>query len=293
MEKKNGQTVKIIFSVYLAVTLVLLCFGYGVEKPAVRSSEFPFTVTYLYQGKTETITDVFVAEYSPRAQYLGDHSVSWYGYVKDRDRLEYNFYRIGEDNGYAFSINLNLEPGFLMGDPAYAGTQCIPTGAIHTQDGENDIVITDPEEMEKLGFSVISWEYPQPIENTFSFGGFSLSSEATIYTTVIALVSLLMCMILVRKEPDLMYSLTDKFSAVLNFLMAIVVFPFVFMLSVLSEIVADVTVAQQFLYLAPAITVMGIAASVVLRRSGKGKFSLPVQFLGPAVVALVLLAESI
>ena len=288
MNKKNVKTVKLIFAVYLAVTLALLCFGYAVQAPATAQQEFPFTVTYSFDGETRTISDLYVAEYTPGPMYLEDDGVAWFGYVKDRNRLEADYYNVGEADGYSFSINLNLEPGFLMGDPRYADAQCVPTALAIGMVGEEEIRITDPAELEELGISIVSWEYPHPIENTFSFGGFSLSSEAAVLTAAIAILALLACMILVRKDRELVYGLVDKCSIVLNFLVAIFVFPFILAFSVLSEIVADVSVVQQMLYLSPALTVLGLAASLVLRRMGYGKRSLVAQLIGPVILAILL-----
>jgi hypothetical protein len=290
MKAKNIRRAKIILVLYLIATLALLLLGYSVQKPKVARQEFPFSITYSYQGKTETISDVYVGEYVRRAKYLADDSLAWRGYIQDHNRLESDFYRIGEHNGQAFSINLNMVPEYLMGDPKYADSVCQPSGVCHSFDGTNDITVTDPEELAQLGLSIVSWEYPEPIENTFSFGGISLSSEATIYTAAIAVAALLACMILVKKDREIMYRKMDKFSVALNFLIAIVAFPFIFMVSALSEIVADTSVWQQALYLTPALTVLGIAASVVLRRCGYGKGSLFIQFLGPILFAVTLLA---
>jgi hypothetical protein len=290
MKAKNIRRAKIILVLYLIATLALLLLGYSVQKPKVARQEFPFTITYSYQRKTETISDVYVGEYVRRAKYLEDDSLAWRGYIQNHNRLESDFYRIGEHDGQAFSINLNMIPEYLMGDPEYADSVCQPAGVCHSFDGTNDITVTDPEELAQLGLSIVSWEYPEPIENTFSFGGISLSSEATIYTAAIAVAALLACMILVKKDREIMYRKMDKVSVALNFLIAIVAFPFIFMVSALSEIVADTSVWQQALYLTPALTVLGIAASVVLRRCGYGKGSLFIQFLGPILFAVTLLA---
>ena len=293
MNRNNLKKAKIILAVYLIATLALLFLGYSVQKPKIAQQEFPFAITYSYQGETKTISDVYVGEYVRRAKYLGDDNLVWYGYIKDHNRLESDFYRIGELDGQAYSINLNMEPGYLMGDPKYADSLCQPSGVYHGFDGTNDITVTDPAELAQLGLSVVSWEYPEPIENAFSFGGISLSSEATIYTAAIAIAALLAWMILIKKDKEIVYSRMDKVSVVLNFLLAIVVFPFVFMVSVLSEIVADASVWQQILYITPALTVLGIGASVVLRRCGYGKSSLLVQFMGPILFAIELLAVSL
>ena len=289
MNTKNLKKAKIIFVIYLIATLALLFLGYSVQKPKVAQQEFPFTITYSYQGETQTISDVYIGEYVRSAKYLGDDSLAWYGYIKDHNRLESDFYRIGEINGQAFSINLNIEPGYLMGDPKFAGSVCQPTGVCHSFDGTNEITVTDPAELEKLGFSIVNWEYPKPIENAFSFGGISLSSEATIYTAVIAVLALLACMILIKKDKEMKYGNLDKVSVVLNFLIAIVAFPFILMLSLLSEIVADTSIWQQFLYVTPALTVLGIGASVALRRLGCKRTGFGIQFAGPVIFALLIL----
>lgn len=293
MNIRNLKKAKIILIVYLIAMLALLFLGYSVQKPKVMQQEFPFTITYSYQGEAKTISDVYVGEYARTAKYLGDDSVVWYGYIKDRNRLESDFYRVAEGDGQAFSINLNMEPGYLMGDPRYACAECQPSGVYHSLDGTNDITVTDPAELALLGLSIVSWEYPEPIENAFSFGGISLSSEATMYTTIIAIAALLTCMILIKKDKEIVHSKMDKVSVVLNFLIAIVAFPFILMISVLSEIVADTSVWQQILYLTPALTVLGIAASVATRRCGYGKRSFLIQFMGPILFAIELLFVSL
>ena len=179
-----------------------------------------------------------------------------------------------------------------MGDPKFAGSVCQPTGVCHSFDGTNEITVTDPAELEKLGFSIVNWEYPKPIENAFSFGGISLSSEATIYTAVIAVLALLACMILIKKDKELTYGTLDKISILLNILVIVIGFPFILIVSSLSEILAEVSSIQQLLYFSPALTVIGIAASVTLRRMGHKNLGFLIQFAGPAVFALSILIEN-
>ena len=96
-----------------------------------------------------------------------------------------------------------------------------------------------------------------------------------------------------KKDKEIAYRTIDKVSIVLNFLIAIVAFPFIFMVSVLSEIVADTSVWQQILYVTPALTVLGVAASVTLRRCGHRKHSLFIQFMGPILFAIEFLIVSL
>ena len=285
MKRQIPRAAWIILALHLSATALLLCFGYGIQKPAVQKQEFPFTITYTYQGQQQTISEVYVAEYSPFAKYLGDRPLAWFGYRLDQDRLESDFIRIAQNDTHAFSIDLNLEPGWLMGDQADA--DCAPSGlAIRLEDGTR---ITDPEALEDLGFRLEGWTYPQPIENRFSFGGFSLSSEAVLYTSAIAIVSLVLCLIFVKKDRQQMGGALNKLGIALELLVIAVAFPFMLILSTLSEILGDTSALQQLLYLTPAMTVTGVGASMVLRRRGYALPGLLMLLIGPVLFALAVL----
>ena len=284
MKKKNRLKAWLILAIYIAATCALVFGCYSVQKPAVERQEFPFTLTYSYQGKTQTISDVYVAEYVRAAKYIGDDAISWFGYAKDKDRLEADFYRVDD----SFSINLNIEPGYVMGDPRYAGTVCKPSGAYHSEDA----VVTDQKELEKMGLVILGWEYPYPMENSFAFGGISLSSEAVMLTSAIAVAALLATMVMIRKERRSKYGGINKISIAMNFLVIFIVFPFIFIISAMSEILSDASALQQLFYLAPALTAAGVAGSVALRRMGRKYMSFFIQFAGPIVFGLILLLEN-
>ena len=293
MKQKNQLKARIIFGLYLVATCALLLLGYGVQKPAVAQQEFPFTITYSYQGKTETVSKIYVVEHIRSAKNIGDNSLHWFGYIKDHDRLQTDYFHLIEAENQTFSVNLNMVPGYLMGDPNYAGSVSQPAAVCHSFDGTNDIEVTDPAELEALGFSMVSWDYPEPITNSFSFGGISLSSEGTVYSAALAVIALLTSLVLIKKDQSLPRCKLNTVSIILNFLVALVVFPFILIIGILSEIVADASALQQLLYLAPALTALGVAASVTLRRTGRNLGSFFVQFAGPALFGLILLFEII
>ena len=116
MNRKIPRTAWVILALYLTATALLLLIGYGAQKPAVQMREFPFSITYTYKGEQQTISGMFVAEFSPSARYLGDSPLGWFGYIQDHDMLSPDYIHIGEDETHILSINLNLEPGWLMGD---------------------------------------------------------------------------------------------------------------------------------------------------------------------------------
>ena len=293
MKRNNQLKARIIFGIYVIATFALLLLGYSVRKPAVAEQEFPYTITYSLDGRTETISDVFVAEYVRAEKYIGDDAIHWFGYIKDHDRLEYNYYTIAENDGLSYSINLNMEPGYLMGDPNYADPASSPELVILSFDGTNEIRIDDSAEMKEMGFFLISYEYPEPIENSFGFGGISMSSQAVILTSAIAVVALLACMIAIKKDKELTYIVADKFGILLNFMVMIVGFPFIFISCCLMEIVSDASFLYQVLYITPALTAIGVAISLTARRTGHKWLSFLVQFAGPVVFGFILLLENI
>jgi hypothetical protein len=176
-----------------------------------------------------------------------------------------------------------------MGDQAYAGSTCVPTGlAIRRSDGTR---ITDPAQLDALSFRLDGWAYPAPIENRFSFGGISMSSESVLFTSAIAIVALLLCLICVKRDREQTVKPADKIGVVINLLVAAVAFPFILIVSAFSEILGETSVMQQLLYLTPALTVAGLSASVVLRRRGYSPASFLIQFVGPVLFLLTVLIE--
>lgn len=292
MKKTNLRIPLIILAVYLMAACALLGFGYRSETAAVMDGEFPFSVTYEYLGRTETIEGVFVCRGLSGAKDFGESNLSWDGYVKDHPDAQRDFYRIAEAENAAISIDLNLDPGYLMGakeSPA-AGQ---PTGCCLSWENGEEIRTEDPAELEALGFRLVSWEYPDPIENSFRCGGIRLSGQGAAYLAGLTLAALLACLVLVRRESQQKRNLTEKLTIGLNFLTGLVFFPIVLVLALLNEIAPGSDWVNLTVYLLPSVTLAGIAASVVLRRTGHRKPGLWVQLAGPLLLALVLAADTL
>ena len=68
MKRQIPRAAWIILALHLSATALLLCFGYGILKPAVQKQEFPFTITYTYQGQQNTFSGAYVAEHTLPAQ---------------------------------------------------------------------------------------------------------------------------------------------------------------------------------------------------------------------------------
>ena len=75
MYAKNLKKAKIILVVYLIATLALLFLGYSVQMPRVAQQEFPFTITYSYQGETQNISDIYVYIHDENGSEVYKHAV--------------------------------------------------------------------------------------------------------------------------------------------------------------------------------------------------------------------------
>ncbi|MBR5539187.1 MAG: hypothetical protein IKU61_04740, partial [Clostridia bacterium] len=107
---------------------------------------------------------------------------------------------------------------------------------------------------------------------------------------LVGILALIATLIFVRKDKDLTRKPIDIVSIVFNFLIGITMIPLSTTWALLLDALADNenVLTQIFLFL-PVTTVLSIAYSVALRRKGYKKSSLLVQFITPAIFAVVVL----
>ena len=278
-------------SIILLSAIAVMClFGVLdaiVREPVIREGEFPFSITYEVNGKTETIEDVCVCTYAGVGGYADPKTRYYHEKIVDSQDMEvpgdYVIYK--DDNGYIILVTC-LYADYLMGDPSDMRyrTECEPYLAYETVQRDE---YEEGLELSVHGAKIISWDYPEPIKNSFKFSYMTvLSGRSVIPMTLIALLATLASIIFVKKEQDLRYTLVDKISIVCNFLIVIFAVPFFTIAGVLMDIVgvAEELLGQMF-YLSSAMITLGIAASICLRRKGYRKSGLLVQFIALAVYA--------
>ena len=108
---------------------------------------------------------------------------------------------------------------------------------------------------------------------------------------LIALLALIATIIFVKKEKGLKYKAIDVISTILNCIIGSVYIGIVTVLALLIDIEGGgPELYYQAFYFIPALSMLCIVASVALRRKGYGVKSLIVQFAGPAVFAVYLIA---
>lgn len=290
MKSKKLALPVIILAVAILATAVYSVVSSIAQKPTITEQEFPFSITYELNGETVTINDVYAVRYSGNGGYTDTKNRIYTGKI---GALEENttYWIIQQDKDGRIELNTNFYPDYLMGDPEYDYFDYeVFEPQIFYYDSE-EIEYADEETLTAQGVKLISWEYPAPIENSFVFSHISILNSAVVFPALlIGALALAATLIFVKKDADFVRKPMDMVSTVLNFVIGVAVIPFSTICAILLDAMGDnESIFNQVFYFIPALTVLGITASVALRRRGYGKSALIVEFAGPAVLALVLI----
>jgi hypothetical protein len=141
----------------------------------VKKGEFPFSVTYEFNGEIKTVSGVYVCEYKGTSWALdGGHHRDWNGYIKD-GKVEETIEIGATDNGGKVALYLDLYPDYFM-DDYNMEVYDVPAPYIQIKSYSEDggmSVIYDPNEVKELcGARIISYEYDAPVQNSFSIFNF-------------------------------------------------------------------------------------------------------------------------
>ena len=159
---------KRIFSI-LCLTLLLVftltsC-GFNVPRPEIKEGKFNISVTYEHNGEIKTASGVYVCEYDGVIWYNinGDPCVNWKesfeGDIKEGGIIPI----CNTDDGGEIFISILIHPEYFMGDPKCSDH----TPIIRAELFYSDEQIDDEETIAGYGVKLISYEYDEPIENTF------------------------------------------------------------------------------------------------------------------------------
>ena len=283
--------------IILAIGLILAvasCFFTGIMKePTIKEHEFDYSVTYSIDGEVKTHKGSYLCSFighdghdDPTLRlYDGVHNI-------DGNVSESSWFTVAHKDGVELSLIINLDADYLMGDPdKYEYVSGNEAPCLEATDAEGYSV----EISEVFGAEIISWEYPEPIENSFKFVGFSrLYAISMFVMLVIAILTIIVCTIFVRKAQDIHYKALDLFSIAANFIIGFMAIPFVTIAIFFLPLVMDSGSLMYQIYLCiPALTAFTIAASVALRRKGFAKSGFLVQFVFPVLFFAEIVVESV
>ena len=261
-------------------------------KPNVTESEFPFSITYELDGETVTINDVYKAYYKKDLRFK---QRMYDGEIGNRGENN-THYILKEDETYRIELSTHFYPDYLMGDPEYndyyVEEPFEPRIYYYNAEGAE---CTAEEILVNRSAKIVSFEYPEPIKNSLSFSHFVFPEDEVIFPSmIIAFLAWLATLIFVKKDSEyIRRKLINIITIVFNFIIGLIVFPFftiiAYMLSALGDIGNIMNLLQ---YLLPAITLLGITASIGLRRKLYNKSALLVQFIAPGIFAVEVIISS-
>lgn len=296
--KNKKLLLPIIFIIAAVIaSAVFACFIGIVQKPQIEKQEFPFSITYKYNSETKTLNGIYVAEYYAGDTVGFDQIRYWDGYVKDNNSGDANNCIISQTEEGTLYLCPNIYAGYVMGDPQssdyYSEDEPYqPYGMFYDKDGYEN---TDEEIIKAHGLEIISWDYPEPIENKFVFSHISyLSGDYVLPFMLIALVAFILCVIFVKRDKEVTLKPVDKVSIVLNFVIGIVILPLLTLFCAFADLNGGgKDLIYQITYCIPAVSMLGLALSVSLRRKGFSKSGMWVQFIGPVIFAITLIFDCI
>ena len=293
------KTKKLTLPIIILVAAIAAMAVWGVvtniaKKPTITEHEFPFSITYELKGKTETIEGVYAVSYTGNGGYTKVTTRRYTGeFISNREGMDTTITISNGDHAKDGSIHLytRFYADYLMGDPEYDYFTDYAYAPLLTYSDPDYVAYEDAETVLQHGAKLIGWEYPEPIENSFVFSHIGHLSSHVVFPFVgIAVLALLTMIVLVKKEKDIPKRKINVVSVILNFVIAFGVVPFITVVGYLSDINGSSgELLHQLVYVMPALMILGLAASVALRRKGYGKGSLMAQLVAPGVYAIMLL----
>lgn len=284
----------VILTVAIFVMAVYSVVSSVAKKPTITEQEFRFQIVYELDGETQTIQDIVKVRYDKTDGYTDTKTRFYVGQIGDMSEGTIYYVLKDEEDG-RIELNTKLYPDYLMGDSTYdyfVYEDFAPQILYYDAEGYE---YTDEETLLAHGVKLVSFDYPTPIENSFVFSHISnVNSGVILPTLLIGCVALLLIIILIKKDNDFVRKPINVVSTVLNFVVCFTILPYSAVAAWLLDAVGDNESAlNQLFYFVPALTVLGVAASVALRRKGYGKSALVVGFTGPVVLVLILLIFSV
>lgn len=296
MKHRSLKLPAVIIAIGLVLSFVASLFAGFILTPIVTEHDFNYSVTYELNGEIKTLEGVYTCRFdgysegeNPRNRhYIGEYTVNG-------QKTLHQTYTIAQNDGAELYIVTAFNNCYLMGD---------------TKDHDYRPFLEEPylEALDKEGYpydinempsaftaQIISWEYPDPVENTFVFSGFSILHTGSMAAMLlVGLLVIIACIIFVKRDKTVPYSVLDKLSVVLNIVICFAALPFITFTTTLLQITMRTDDLMYQIYLCiPVLTAFTVAASIALRRLNFTKSGFFIQFVGPAIFYVPVFLESI
>ena len=289
MKQKSLKIPSIILAVGLVMAIVAYLFTAIVKAPVITEHDFNFTVTYRLDGETRTLEGVYRCHFRSTGKgteplnryYEGEH-------LLNPSAEHPSAYTIAEKDGLELCIVTIFSDRMLMGDADGTAFHYDPYIAVMDSEG---MEYSDEETLSQFDAEIIDWVFPEPVDNSFRFAGFSRLHDISMFAMLaVGILTMLACIIFVKRDKMVPYKALDKLSIVMNFVICFAAIPFMTFAAALMQIVmSGDELAYQIALCIPALTAFTVAASITLRRIRFTKAGFFVQFIGPVLFMLSLI----
>ena len=289
MKQKGLRILLIILTVGLVMAIAAILLTGIVKEPVITEHDFPFTVTYRLNGETNTLEGMYRCRF--RSTDKGTNSADRYyegEHLLNPAEKHSAAYTIAQKDDLELCIVAIFSPRNLMGDADGVAYHHDPYLAVVDREG---VEYSDEETLSQFDAEIIDWVYPEPVDNSFRFAGFSrLHDISMIAMLLVGILTILACMIFVKRDKTTPYKALDKLSIVINCLVCFAVIPFMVVIAALLQItMRGDELAYQIALCIPALTAFTVAASIALRRIQFTKTGFFIQFVGPALFVMPLM----
>lgn len=297
MKNRSLRISAIIISVGIIIAIVANLLVSMQKTPTITEHDFDFSITYKLDGETKTLTGVYSSRFTGFGSSGVDPLDRYYEGTcevdgeTDGDRC----FTIAEKDGYKLYIVALLNDAYLMGDVENDSYDSYNEGPTLEAEDKDGYQYDETELPDLFNAEIVSFEYPEPIENTFSFTGFSgLYTTGTGVMILVGILALILCMIFVKKADGVQYCAFDKFGIALNFVAMFFALPILYLASAFIQAfqTGPDWIYQAYLCI-PQIIPFSVAASLSLRRNGFRKSGFFIQFLAPVIEIIVAVLEYI
>ena len=290
MKNKNIKLLIAIIAIGL-IASVVVCLLTGIcKKPTIAEHEFNYLLTYKLNGEIKTIEGTYTCKFNG-----ADPGERFYtsDYIDHGFEGQSGFYTIEKKGDFELCIIMRLDESYLMGDTKnydYKPSPEAPYIVVYDLEGAE---CEEPEILDMFDIEIVSWEYPEPIKNTFVFAGFAeLSAVSMFLMLLIAIRVFVACLIFVKRDPLIVYKDIDKVSILFNVLLAVGGLPIA---TLVGWLIQAFPTGADWIYagylIVPPIAVVSLAASVSLRRTGFSKTGFFIQFVSPVIFFVLVAAE--
>ena len=293
MKNRSLKLPIIIIAIGIVIAIAASLLVSMQKAPTITNQDFDFSITYKLDGETKTINGVYSSRFTGFGANGVDPLCRYYEGTYKVEGEDDRCFTIAEKDGYELYIVALLNDCYLMGDEENESYDSYTEGPTLEAEDKDGNQYGESELPDVFDAEIVSFEYPTPIENTFRFAGFSgLYETNTEVMTLVGILTLILCMIFVKKGDGVEYGVLDNINIALNFAMMFFMFPIIYIAAIFIQAypTGPDWIYQAFLCI-PQIIPFSVAASLSLRRKGFRKSGFFIQFLAPAIEVIIVVLE--